>query len=111
MKAFNNSLAILVLIFCASCNFNVNHRGVDIPEEFEVDANIGPNFKDVKEYCDGKVEHEVKKEKMENPNYNPTEEEVSFLKQDCYYSFDFDIQDPEFKEWLESDGQFGTYEE
>lgn len=97
-------LPLILFISCA-CNptINVKHKGIEIPKKFVVDTNVGPDFKSIKEYCDGKVLHDIeKKQREEDPNYSPDADDIKFMQDDCYYGFNFSFNDPDFQDWLAS---------
>ncbi len=86
---------LLILCLLTGCMVKIKHTGLDnvVPKKIETDSDIeaGPNFDEVKTYCEGKVEHEIDAELRADPSFVISDEEKQYQIEDCYYSFDLDV--------------------
>ena len=84
---------LLFILLLTACQLQVKHKGLDdaIPEKFESDSDVNfqPGFDKIKEYCTGKIDHEIEVAKREDPELEVSEEDRQFEIDDCYYNFDF----------------------
>lgn len=88
---------LIFVLLLTSCQVAVNHKGLDgvVPEKLETesDVNFQPGFDKVKEYCEGKIDHDIETEQRLDPDFFISEEDRQFEIDDCYYNFDFSALD------------------
>jgi hypothetical protein len=82
-------IALLLLL----CSCQIDHKIKNIPTNYEAkiegDIEVSPPFDKVYEYCVGKVDHDIKTELLDDPQFALSEEDKEYAVNDCYYSFDF----------------------